>query len=76
MSGGMNVWWEQAETLSPGVQVDFLLSPQGEVDGLGGADSFHLGYCCPQETRETNLPNSNPSQFWLQNSKTQSHWNK
>ena len=38
--------------------------------------SFLLGYCCPQETRETNLPNSSPSQFWLQNSKTQSHWNK
>ena len=36
------------ETLSPGVQVEFLLTPKGEVDGLGGADSFLLGYCCPQ----------------------------
>ena len=66
----------KAETLSPGVQVDFLLSLQGEVDSLGGADSFLVGYCCPQETRETNLLNSRPSQFWLQNSKTRSHRNK
>ena len=51
------------ETLSPGVQVEFLLSPKGEVDGLGGADSFliPLRLLLSPETRETNLPNSCPS---------------